>query len=623
METFVEFDTLESARDWRNELNGTIFLYRRNRLAVLATDSNEDVNGIRINIPLHRIAAATKSLCFSFACMVSITIDADPLASNELIPTPTTESDSSSEGNSIDRSETLTGESDADPIIVQVSMIRKHPLWDDFMSHVESAKARAAADTTEWPGARVYVDFDPRADSGQGDSDNSGLSNLQISVSRALGLDTTNEFFLAKAHTHGRFTSNYGHFAANAECIGFWSRSMGFSKNVCYRIPISRVKSVKGDSHCKFGRVHSLVIEVQGRRNFKIHFFDAKKRNEAVENVLRFIEIAQERGSGGLVASPTLLSPTTSLTDIPAANTVTPEGASLPPLSPTSSRSTSPPSRKRVTAARSPSSILAPLSRLPSAVQSARNGPVLRALFPKAINVPEEVLLPMPSKHFVCLTIGSRGDVQPYIALGKGLQKEGHKVTIVTHEEYKEWVTGFGIGHRTAGGDPTALMKLSVENKMFSPQFFKESISNFRTWLDDLLVDSWEQCKDADVLLESPSAMAGVHIAEALREFSHYASQIKLLAFFLPDIPYFRTFTMPWTKTRQFPHAFLSPPVESPTFNAASYVLFDNVLWTATSSQINRWRKHTLGITSTDMGHLAQSKIPFIYNFSQVLFSVT
>jgi sterol 3beta-glucosyltransferase len=33
-----------------------------------------------------------------------------------------------------------------------------------------------------------------------------------------------------------------------------------------------------------------------------------------------------------------------------------------------------------------------------------------------------------------------------------------------------------------------------------------------------VLVDSWGQCKDADVLLESPSAMAGVHIAEALRE---------------------------------------------------------------------------------------------------------
>ncbi len=63
------------------------------------------------------------------------------------------------------------------------------------MSHVEKAKAKAAADTTKWPGARVFVDFDPRADSGKGEPDHSGLSSLQISVCRALGLDPTNEFF--------------------------------------------------------------------------------------------------------------------------------------------------------------------------------------------------------------------------------------------------------------------------------------------------------------------------------------------------------------------------------------------------------------------------------------------
>ncbi|KIM74446.1 hypothetical protein PILCRDRAFT_14465 [Piloderma croceum F 1598] len=33
---------------------------------------------------------------------------------------------------------------------------------------------------------------------------------------------------------------------------------------------------------------------------------------------------------------------------------------------------------------------------------------------------------------------------------------------------------------------------------------------------------------------------------------------------------------MPWTKTTNFPRAFLSPPVESPTFNSAPYVLFEN-----------------------------------------------
>jgi sterol 3beta-glucosyltransferase len=41
-----------------------------------------------------------------------------------------------------------------------------------------------------------------------------------------------------------------------------------------------------------------------------------------------------------------------------------------------------------------------------------------------------------------CLTIGSRGDVQPYIALCKGLQAEGHRTRIATHGEYKNWVEG-------------------------------------------------------------------------------------------------------------------------------------------------------------------------------------
>lgn len=84
---------------------------------------------------------------------------------------------------------------------------------------------------------------------------------------------------------------------------------------------------------------------------------------------------------------------------------------------------------------------------------------------PHVINVPMRIQ--SESQHFVCLTIGSRGDVQPYIALGKGLLAEGHKVTIVTHEEYKEWIESWGIQHRTAGGDPGALMKLSVENKVW------------------------------------------------------------------------------------------------------------------------------------------------------------
>lgn len=49
---------------------------------------------------------------------------------------------------------------------------------------------------------------------------------------------------------------------------------------------------------------------------------------------------------------------------------------------------------------------------------------------------------PEKNMKITCLTIGSRGDVQPYIALCKGLQAEGHETRIATHGEYKDWVEG-------------------------------------------------------------------------------------------------------------------------------------------------------------------------------------
>lgn len=47
---------------------------------------------------------------------------------------------------------------------------------------------------------------------------------------------------------------------------------------------------------------------------------------------------------------------------------------------------------------------------------------------------------PAKSLHFTFLTIGSRGDVQPYIALAKGLMADGHKCKIATHGEFKDWI---------------------------------------------------------------------------------------------------------------------------------------------------------------------------------------
>lgn len=66
---------------------------------------------------------------------------------------------------------------------------------------------------------------------------------------------------------------------------------------------------------------------------------------------------------------------------------------------------------------------------------------------------------PEKSLNFTCLTIGSRGDVQPFIALCKGLMAEGHKCKIASHGEYRSWVEGHGIAFEEVGGDPAELMQ--------------------------------------------------------------------------------------------------------------------------------------------------------------------
>jgi sterol 3beta-glucosyltransferase len=112
-------------------------------------------------------------------------------------------------------------------------------------------------------------------------------------------------------------------------------------------------------------------------------------------------------------------------------------------------------------------------------------------------------------------------------------------------------------------------------------------------------VTAWEACQDTDLLIESPSAMAGIHIAEAL------------------EIPYFRAFTMPWTRTRSYPHAFGVPEKKlGGNYNYLSYVLFENVFWKGIGGQVNKWRKRQLGLGSTNLGLMQTNKIPFLYNFS-------
>ncbi|CAO3618073.1 unnamed protein product [Cunninghamella blakesleeana] len=230
------------------------------------------------------------------------------------------------------------------------------------------------------------------------------------------------------------------------------------------------------------------------------------------------------------------------------------------------------------------------------------NGPpMLSSCLPFTNNMINQ-FKPTKSLTITCLTIGSRGDVQPYIALCKELQKQGHHCRIASHGEYQSWVENFDIEFRSIGGDPGQLMKLCIDNGFLSYYFIKNGYKFFYDWFETLLEASWEACQGTDILIESPSAMVGIHLAEKL------------------EIPYFRSMPFPWTRTTKFPHPFaVSTYGAGRVYNDMTYVMIDMALWAGTSKLINRFRSEKLGLAPTTLDKLELWKVPYLYSFSPLV----
>ncbi len=64
------------------------------------------------------------------------------------------------------------------------------------------------------------------------------------------------------------------------------------------------------------------------------------------------------------------------------------------------------------------------------------------------------------------LTLGTRGDVQPYAVLGRALQQRGHEVTLATARNFESLVASYGIGFAPVEADYQALLDSDEGKKM-------------------------------------------------------------------------------------------------------------------------------------------------------------
>jgi sterol 3beta-glucosyltransferase len=102
-----------------------------------------------------------------------------------------------------------------------------------------------------------------------------------------------------------------------------------------------------------------------------------------------------------------------------------------------------------------------------------------------------------PPMDIVILIVGTRGDVQPFIAIGKRLQDYGHRVRLATHANFKEFVLTAGLEFFPLGGDPKILAEYMVKNKGFLPSGPSE-IPIQRKQMKEIIFSLLPACKEPD-----------------------------------------------------------------------------------------------------------------------------
>jgi sterol 3beta-glucosyltransferase len=175
------------------------------------------------------------------------------------------------------------------------------------------------------------------------------------------------------------------------------------------------------------------------------------------------------------------------------------------------------------------------------------------------------------------ITTGSRGDVQPFIALALALMERGHTVAIVTNENFREFVEGFGVPYLPITGDtekiinsPEAL-KLLEGGSIFKFFYHIQKVS--AETADQANRDILQACANFDHLITSVLPLPVVYsIAEK------YKKKLAVVFLSVPPVP-----------TKEFPFQVFGAKGH-PWFNRLSYRLV-GLAYLMIRKKMNEFRK--------------------------------
>ena len=205
------------------------------------------------------------------------------------------------------------------------------------------------------------------------------------------------------------------------------------------------------------------------------------------------------------------------------------------------------------------------------------------------------------------LTQGSRGDVQPYVALGVGLKNVGYQVCMPASEIFRQLICGAGLDFIPIHGfDPQEFIRTpEIQTAVRQGGQLKILTSLLRKagpLLEGLFDEYWRTSAGADLLIAS-SLLFGIPDCAEKRGIPLIQAPIHALL----------------APTRAFPSAFLAPwgAHENLLVNPVTHRIIQFAFWSLCRAALNRWRLK-MGMSRIDdyFQHMHERNDPTIYGFS-------
>lgn len=208
--------------------------------------------------------------------------------------------------------------------------------------------------------------------------------------------------------------------------------------------------------------------------------------------------------------------------------------------------------------------------------------------------------------NITMLTIGSMGDVRPFVLLGRELRSRGHTITIATFSGFEKMILDAGLGFFPLSGNAAAFMASIMAPDTNGLTYLPHLWKGLKQYAPELIRDMDESCRHANAMVVNFFGSVYYSIAEKY------------------GIPCIQTYYFPMDPNSAVPISSIRNMHLGAALNRQSYKLGYMAIGTVEKLILSPWRKENRLDPRKASSHpnyqIGNHTVPVIYAISPCLF---